>query len=262
MATEHCGGGDPDKVLPLLWRTSRPEDGRPVLGRRPGLNVDEVLAAALDVADVHGLSVLSMSKVAKSLGVGTMTLYTYVPGKAELIDLMVDRVLRERALPLGNAPKPKGWRAQLELYADRTRTMFRDHAWLGQVSLSRPPLGPGVMDGDEYLLSALSGLGLTPQERVAAANAVQVVVDAICRVEVTADQLERTSGESNDDWWAERMSFWNDYFDPQRYPEIFASWRDNGFEGLDALGAADVYRFGFQRLLDGIHAVIMRASGG
>ena len=31
-----------------------------------------------------------MRKVAERLGVGTMSLYTYVPGKAELLDLMLD----------------------------------------------------------------------------------------------------------------------------------------------------------------------------
>ena len=36
---------------------------------------------------------LSMRRVAAELGVGAMTLYTWVPGKGELLDLMVDTVL-------------------------------------------------------------------------------------------------------------------------------------------------------------------------
>jgi AcrR family transcriptional regulator len=43
-------------------------------------------------ADEHGLESLSMRRLAERFGVGTMSLYRYVPGRAELLDLMVDRV--------------------------------------------------------------------------------------------------------------------------------------------------------------------------
>jgi len=33
-----------------------------------------------------------MRRVAAALGVAPMTLYTYVPGKAELLDMMLDEV--------------------------------------------------------------------------------------------------------------------------------------------------------------------------
>ena len=40
-----------------------------------------------------------MRKVAALLGVGAMSLYTYVPGRDELIELMVNRVHAELAPP-------------------------------------------------------------------------------------------------------------------------------------------------------------------
>jgi AcrR family transcriptional regulator len=256
---EHSGGGDPDKLLPMLWRGTGKDaepSAKPAVGRKPGLTVDAVVTAALTLADESGLDTLSMNRVAKSLGVGTMTLYTYVPGKAELIDLMIDMAFRERRLPLGGEPRPDDWREQLNLYADRTRAMFRQHPWLLQISTTRPPLGPGVMDGDEYLLRALSGLDLTPAQAAAASQSLQVVVDAVIRVEVASEQVEHSTGQSLDSWWQARMPFWENYFDAERYPAIFATWKQGGFDGPGAPDIGDVYQFSLSRLLDGIERAV------
>ncbi|MFE1593069.1 TetR/AcrR family transcriptional regulator C-terminal domain-containing protein [Nocardia sp. NPDC058705] len=250
---EHSGGGDPDRLLPLLWRSTSKDD-KPALGRKPGLTLEAVVTAALGIADSNGLDAVSMTRVATSLGVGTMTLYTYVPGKAELIDLMIDMAYRKRELPLTGKSRPEHWRAQLELYADRTRTMFRRHPWLLQISPTRPPLGPGVMDTNEYLLRALSDLGLTPAQTAAAVHALQVVIDAVTRVEVAGEQAERSTGQSNDAWWQARMPFWQNYFDSERYPAIYETWNAGGFDAVGDPETGGVYQFGLSRLLDGIEA--------
>jgi len=81
------------RILPLLWRRVRPVgQDHPPLGRRPRLTLDAVVSAAIAMADVDGLAGVSMNRVAAALGVGAMTLYTYVKSKAALIDLMVDEV--------------------------------------------------------------------------------------------------------------------------------------------------------------------------
>jgi predicted acetyltransferase len=80
--TEQSGPGEPERTLALLWR-------KPVehtRGRKPSLTVDRIVGAAIAVADRDGLEAMSMAAVAAETGVSTMTLYTYVPGKAELID--------------------------------------------------------------------------------------------------------------------------------------------------------------------------------
>ncbi|RVX44483.1 TetR family transcriptional regulator [Nonomuraea polychroma] len=80
--------GDPDHGLELLWRT---RDGEP----RPGLSVGRIVQAAIELADAEGLTGLSMRKVADRLGFTTMSLYRHVPGRDQLVDLMVDEVLGE-----------------------------------------------------------------------------------------------------------------------------------------------------------------------
>src|SRR3954454_19495247 len=97
MVTEFSGGGDPRRSLALMWGVPGP--GR--RGPKPSRSVDEVVAAAIALADAQGLGALSMRGVAQVLGLSPMSLYTYVPSKAELMDLMLDQVAGEVALPDG-----------------------------------------------------------------------------------------------------------------------------------------------------------------
>ena len=90
----------------------------------------------------------AMRAVAERVGVSTMSVYTYVPGKAELLDLMVDRLYRDMPRPPWRI---RTWRRRLERVAERNRALFADHPWLTEVVvLSRPPLGPGVMAKYEH----------------------------------------------------------------------------------------------------------------
>src|SRR5690606_28977713 len=65
-------------------------------GRRD-LNLAKIVAAGIALADEAGVAALSMRKVADRLGVGTMSLYTYVPGKDDLVEVMIDTVYAEIA---------------------------------------------------------------------------------------------------------------------------------------------------------------------
>jgi AcrR family transcriptional regulator len=67
-----------------------------------------IVAAAIQLADAEGLAALSMRQVADHLGVAAMSLYTYIPSKAELMDLM-DAVYGELEQPddLESGGRPK-----------------------------------------------------------------------------------------------------------------------------------------------------------
>ena len=111
---ERSGAGDPARTLELLWR--RPEVRAPgKRGPRSGLGVDAVVATAVQLADAEGLAAASMRRVAQALGVTAMSLYTYVPGKGELIDLMLDAV-HGAMVHTDRAEQP--WRERLAAVAD------------------------------------------------------------------------------------------------------------------------------------------------
>lgn len=178
MNTEYSGGGDPAKSLELLWGLQ----SKPTRGPKPALTVDRIVAAGVKIADADGLPAMSIRRVADELGVGAMTLYRYLPGKGELIDVMLDTVYRE--LPLREVTGD--WRARLDEVARENREMYLRHPWLLQVAVSRPPLGPGVMAKYEYELSAIEGIGLTDVEMDAAVALVNGYVHGAVRSAVEA----------------------------------------------------------------------------
>ncbi|MEU8634545.1 TetR/AcrR family transcriptional regulator [Amycolatopsis sp. NPDC048633] len=255
MTAERTGAEEVDRTLALLWR-ARGGTAEPTRGRRPTLTIERIVAAAIAVADADGLAAASMHRVAKELGAGTMTLYTYVPGKAELVDLMVDDVLVERRLPGPGEPRPADWREQVALYAERTRAAYRSHPWLCEVSRVRPPLGPGQLAGQEYLLSIMDDLGLSPRQSVAAANGIGTYVDANAALGAENTRLERSTGQSTEAWWHQRSTFWENYFAVDAHPAMNRIWLGGGFDESAKAQGETAYEFGLNRMLDGIQALV------
>lgn len=72
-------------------------------GQRAGLDADKVLSAARVVLREDGMAGLSMRAVARRLGVAPNALYSYVQGKDELVDAVLDDVLAEVQLPSDSA---------------------------------------------------------------------------------------------------------------------------------------------------------------
>jgi hypothetical protein len=168
---------------------------------------------------------------------------------------MVDQVLAERDLPGPGEPRPEDWREQIEIYSEQTRAMFRRHPWLSHVSTIRPPVGPGMLAGREYLLSAFLSLGLSPAETNTAALAIATYVDSAAGLEAERELIERATGQSNDAWWYERSDLWETYFDVERHPAMTAIWNANGYQSSTREAATESYRYGLDRLLDGIQAL-------
>ncbi|HEX9921806.1 MAG TPA: TetR/AcrR family transcriptional regulator, partial [Anaerolineae bacterium] len=113
MSAKKRSSPDPARRLALLW-------GSQTNAGRSGLTVKAIVTAAIDIVDAGGLDALSMRNVAERLGVGTMSLYTHIPGKAELIDLMLDTAYGELYISVEEpSQQPGGWRAALRFIARR-----------------------------------------------------------------------------------------------------------------------------------------------
>jgi AcrR family transcriptional regulator len=240
------GGGDPAKSMALLWRR---RDGVAAAGRS-GINVDRIVAAAIEVADAEGLGSLSMRRVAEKLGVGTMSLYTYVPGKAELLDVMLDTVAGETARP---ESVEGGWRPWLELIARENRNLILRHPWVAQASTSRPPLGPGMVAKYDYELRAVDEIGLTESEMDAVLTLVLEYVGGSAASAAEMIETERATGLSVDDWWWSVSPLLERAIEPGRYP---LADRVGSAAGGNAYDRDFTFEFGLQRVLDGIAAFI------
>lgn len=220
------------------------------------LTRERIVRTAIDIADAEGLSALSMRRVAGELGVATMSLYRYVPGKDELITLMADEVFGEPELP--EVPPP-GWSAQLEVAARAQWALYRRHPWLASVlSIIRPqPLPHGMVYG-EWIMRAMDGFGFD----LSTLMHINVLIVAYVRgiaTELEAEvEAERDTGIDFEQWLDERQEAFTS--------AIIAG----GFEMYRRLDEADdvpfdldtLFEFGLERLLDGIGILIERQANG
>jgi AcrR family transcriptional regulator len=130
---------------------------------RPAHTRAEITAAALEVADRDGFEAVSMRRVARELGAGTMTLYHYVRSKDELIALMVDEVVGETLVP-DDELATDDWRAAMRQIAIRTRETLRRHRWaLDRLDDGGP--APNGLRGFEQWLRACAGLKLDKETK-------------------------------------------------------------------------------------------------
>jgi AcrR family transcriptional regulator len=223
------------RVVDLLWA---PAQQPPVRGPRPRISLADVVAAGVAIADAEGLPALSMRKVASRLGVGVMSLYTYVPGRSELVELMIDRVYGEHQIPDPQLP----WRQRVEQWARETWRIYSAHPWLLDYNMARLPIGPSVLDASEALYAALGDAGFDGAENVAIFNLINWQLLGAARSMISDADQARHTGVSAEAYWDSRASFWGTYFDWNRYPKMAAIWQAGGFD--------DPAGWDFERMLD------------
>jgi AcrR family transcriptional regulator len=251
MSFELTGGGDPARSLALLWRDR--DAPRRRRGRKPTLEVDGIVDAAVRLADEAGLHAVSMRALAERLGAGTMSLYTHVPGKAELVDLMVDAVIGEIPRP---DSRPGDWRARLERSARDNAALFRRHPWLLEVATLRPPLGPNVIAKYDHELRALEGIGLSDVEMDSVLSLVLGFVHAHARAAHEARAIERRTGLTDDAWWAAQEPLVDRLFDARRF-SVAARVGTAASQAYRGLWDPDyAFEFGLARVLDGVEALV------
>ena len=248
MATEFTGTGDPARSMALLWR--RPGAPPTRRGPKPSLDVDGIVAAAVRLADAEGLATVSMRRIAADLGVAAMTLYTHVPGKGELVDLMLDTALGE-LYPDEQAPTAGNWRTRVEAVARANRQFFLRHPWA--LSIARPAPGPNRMRKYEIELRAVDGMGLSEVQM----HLLVTLLDGFVRGAVggAPPTTGPTSGRAvPPDSYAQQL------LDPDRFPTVARVAAVAG-KALPVEVATDrAFEFGLERLLDGIGVLMLNPS--
>jgi len=250
----------PDPALPLLWRHEPAVAAELARAARRGprqrLTVDDVVDAAIDLADREGLAAVTMRSLAQDLGVGAMSVYTYVPGRQELVTLMVDQALGRTELP----PHPDDVRARLAAVAEVQFAEYRRHPWLLEVSGIRPWLGPHATDRYEWQLTAVDGLGLGDVEMDQAVALLVSFAGGVARAAHEKRRAEVESGLTEAEWWEANHAELARVTAGRSYP---LSSRVGTAAG-EAYGAAtDPERelaFGLSRVVDGLLAYVERRA--
>jgi AcrR family transcriptional regulator len=254
VVAQHAGDGDAERSLELLWGGGKWPDRK----ARPALSLERIVEAAIELADAEGLGALSMQRLAERLGFTTMALYRHVPGKAELIDVMVDVACGEPPELGGMAG---GWREKLELWARESYGLFVRHPWMLQVVTSHRLMGPNELAWFDSGLGAVSGIGLFGAEMIEVLVLVNAYVRGLAQALVGVARAEKDTGLSEGRWWSAYSPLLQKFDREDRYPALRGILAESAFdERDDGSGSEETVEFGLQRVLDGVEAFVRARS--
>jgi AcrR family transcriptional regulator len=122
------------------------------------LDRDQVLLAAIDLADEKGLDAVTMRRLGERLGVEAMSLYNHVANKDDILDGIADKVLGEIELP---APSDD-WKTAMRQRAKSVRDVLSLHPWAAALTGTRVRPGPATLRYADWVLGCLRRAGFTP----------------------------------------------------------------------------------------------------
>jgi AcrR family transcriptional regulator len=228
-------------AIALLWER-RTTTRR---GPRPTLTLEAIAHAGIEIADADGLAAVTMQHVATTLGVTKMALYRYVPGKAELVALMIDA-------GIGEPPRPAadGWRQRLDEWSRQMFSKFSRHPWALEVTVGARAIGPNELGWIEEAVAALDGTGLDGSEML------DVAATLAGHVRAMAQQLAATPGERPEQAMQVAMA---DLLrgHEERFPALMAAFSSAATHGKPD-NALD---FGLTVILDGVGLLIAGRAG-
>lgn len=242
----------PRELIDLLWRDhpAAPQGG--TRGPRSRVTTGAVVDAAYALADDEGLSAVTVRRLGDALGISTMSVYTHVNGRDDLLVLMADAAYARMPRPAyGNA----GWRTRVRRVADANLSLHLEHPWLLEIDDERTAFGPGTIGKYDHELHALDPL---PLDDVARDAALTFVLDFV-RSAARARRRDPQAGEMPQIWarWAGRLA---EYLGDD-HPLAQRVGSAAGQEMDAAYSPAHAWEFGLARVLDSLALAPGKQSG-
>lgn len=234
--------------LRRLWRLPTPAR----LGRTAELDVDQVVRAAVDLADQDGVEGVTLQKVAAALGFTKMSLYRHVGSKDELFELMVDHATG----PAPDLGADLGWRDGVRSWASAIRAKYAEHPWLIDIPMTGPPRGPNAVSWMDALLRALRDTGLDMGTQVGMLTVISGYLRNAIEMTRQFEQARQGSGLSQADAERDYGRALVELVDPTRFPDAARLFAASVWEQPQTDTADHDFRFGLELILDGIAAAI------
>ncbi|MGO9899672.1 MAG: TetR/AcrR family transcriptional regulator [Solirubrobacteraceae bacterium] len=247
QAAEETPGEPIPPSIALAWGLR----GRGARGPKPGLTLERIAQAGIDLADREGIDAVSMARLAAELGAGTMSLYRYVASKDELLTLMVDTGLGPACVPAD--VRAAGWRAALAWWARSVREAYGRHPWTLKVPITAPPLGPNNVDWMEAALEAMTTTPLSEPEKLSTLLLISGFVRNAATL--TADLSAAQRADAPSPTYGTILS---QLTDPKRFPAIHRAIASGTLDDDDKPSFDTDFDYGLERILDGVDALIRR----
>jgi AcrR family transcriptional regulator len=228
--------------------------------RDRGLSREEIVRAAIVLADAEGLEAISMRRLARDLRAGAMSLYYHVGSKEELLEAMREALETEIEIP-----EPTGdWRADLDVFAHKQRAGLLAHQWLMDIIGSGPPSGPNDVRNFERMLALFNQA--TPDLVLSVKlfmTLVIYVMGAVVREtqEIRGEEAEKLAeaGMTPEELEAEHERVGEWFRESGRFPQILRLM-EAGFDPDDPKTRDERFDFGLGCLLDGLAAQLNKSG--
>ena len=180
MASSHEGD---DRAADPAGTAPHDADAAVVHGQEPSsirtpLTQERIVDAAVEFIDDFGLPGLSMRRLGTRLGVEAMSLYRYVPGREQLLDAVVERIIDQMEADPDVLEGPEhGWQDYLQRLAHGIRRVALAHPKAFPLVASRPAEAPWLrpplrsLRWVEAFLQGLAREGFSDQAAVEAYRA-------------------------------------------------------------------------------------------
>jgi len=245
-----------------VWQEARFEAlggrGGPPRGRarsgepRERLSVDRIVDVAIKQMREQGYDAVTMRSIAKALGTGPASLYAHVANRAELDQLVVDRVCARLAIP---EPDPERWDEQLRQAMRDLLTLYRNHPGVARATLGMIPVGAGVLMVTERMLALLKAGQVPDQYAAWAMDVFSLLVSSVAVEEDMWRQraADRGTPASEEATVAEVQAVFS-ALPPEHFPLV------TSMAGVLTAGGGDErFEFGVTLLVEGLKAFSRQA---
>lgn len=257
MSKDEPKSDTPVKTMPygiaIAWGLVK----EPQRGPKRELSIKKIVDSAIAIADEDGITAVSMSRVAASLGHTAMSLYRYIPSKDDLLLLMQDAVYD---LTLPEHANSAAWRDNMRYFVWSTINVYRDHPWVSDIPISSAPVTPNTLRIVEWALQGLSGFEIGASFKTGmilllsnyARACGQLLVD-MSRAFQTGKSFGETTGEDYSHMLKELVSM-EQY--PNLYPLLLSG--DSNSDDSSDQDLDQEFDFGLELILDGIELRLKR----
>ncbi|MFG1925223.1 TetR family transcriptional regulator [Cryptosporangium sp. NPDC048952] len=143
----------------------------------PPLTRDQILWAAIRIADEQGPDAVTLRRISSELGVHVTSLYNHVPTRDAITDGMLEVLLTEAKLPT----RPVSWEEWARRFFAAISDIATTHSGAFYVLQQRPVQGARATASFEIAIAAFVQAGLSTPDAYAAVKTVVLLATSVGR---------------------------------------------------------------------------------